>query len=175
MLKLEDAENGFDVFFKRFELSKQFVDFVKSSLPCTIKTSKQFVSANERDNTAHVKTTIAISIPKICKDDLVRIPMKLAKQLGGCCQLLICTKVTSLIHFVDVNSFRKYSLTATQYFLYESMIITYPLKIWGKMFQILDCQATKTVEGNLQYPIYSLSIMKQDQFKEIYARSHFKQ
>ena len=41
--------------------------------------SKQLISHNERNNTSNVKTTASITLPKICKDDLVWIPHKLAK------------------------------------------------------------------------------------------------
>ena len=79
MLKVEDCDNGINFFFKNFNLGQKFCDFIKSSYPCTVKSSKQPVSHNEKDNTSNVKTTISITIAKICRDDLVKVPKKLSK------------------------------------------------------------------------------------------------
>ena len=79
MIKIEDADNGLDMFFKTADFARNFVSFVKSTLPCSVKNSKQLISTNERNNTANVKNSFSVIIPKICKDDLVRIPRKLAQ------------------------------------------------------------------------------------------------
>ena len=37
----------------------------------------------------------------LCKDDLVVLPPKLARQLGNICPLVLIERVTSLVHLVD--------------------------------------------------------------------------
>jgi NMD protein affecting ribosome stability and mRNA decay len=57
----------------------RLVDFLKSRYPTSIKVSSKLISHNERENTSNLKITYSCSIPKICKDDIVHIPRKMAK------------------------------------------------------------------------------------------------
>lgn len=61
--------------------------------PTKVKTSKQLISTDIHSNLYNYKYTFYIELPKICRDDLVIIPNKLKSQLGGCNQILICSKV----------------------------------------------------------------------------------
>jgi nonsense-mediated mRNA decay protein 3 len=79
VLKVEPAEHGVDFFFKSENDSIRYLDYIKSNLPVLMKNSKQLISHNERDNTSNIKTTFSMTIPKICRDDLVKIPPKLCK------------------------------------------------------------------------------------------------
>jgi len=51
-----------------------------------------------------------IEIPKICKDDLVILPQRLCKELGGVNSLGICYKVTNKLHMFDPITMQKYAL-----------------------------------------------------------------
>lgn len=79
IMKTEEVDSGIDFFFSHETDALRFADFFKSRLPISCKSSKQFISHNEQNNTSVVKVTYSIIIPKICKDDLVRIPRKLSK------------------------------------------------------------------------------------------------
>ena len=78
-LKTETAQNGLDIFFSNEHDAQRLVDHLKGRYPTVVKNSKQLISHNQQNNTATVKLTFSIVIPKICKDDLIRIPNKLAK------------------------------------------------------------------------------------------------
>lgn len=79
IIKTEEVEGGVDVFFGSENDATRLVDFLKGRLPLSLKTSSKLISHNERDNTSNIKTTYSCLIPKICKDDLIRIPKKLSK------------------------------------------------------------------------------------------------
>lgn len=68
-----------DVFFSSESDAIRLVDFLKSKFPTLNKTSSKLISYNERDNITNLKITHSCTIPKICRDDLVRIPRKLSK------------------------------------------------------------------------------------------------
>lgn len=114
-LRIETADQGFDLFYRNEQDAHGCLNYIKSHLPVTSKTSSQFISHNERDNTTNVKTTHALIIPKICKDDLLLMHPKWAKPLG-CSTLLLCVKVTSQLYFLDMTNNRKLVITPTQFF-----------------------------------------------------------
>ena len=67
-------------------------------------------------------------MPKICRDDLVLIPKRLAKEFGGVNSIGICYKVTTKIHMFDPITMKKYCLNSNQYFNFENEIHIIPLK-----------------------------------------------
>jgi len=79
-------------------------------------------------NIFNYKYAYSLDIPKICRDDLVIIPPKLRNLLGGCSQVLICSKITSAVRFVDPISSKFVDMTANVYFQYESEMMMVPLK-----------------------------------------------
>ena len=68
-----------DLYFRNEHDASQCLNYIKSHMPVTYKMSKQFISHNERDNTSNVKTTYALIVPSICKDDLLLIHPKWTK------------------------------------------------------------------------------------------------
>ena len=78
-MKVKPCDNGVDFFFKSESESVKFLDYIKSNLPIQLKASKQLISHNEQNSTSNVKTSFSIIIPKVCRDDLVKIPQKLCK------------------------------------------------------------------------------------------------
>ena len=70
-----------------------------------MKNSKQLISHDESSNVFSYKYTFSVNLPKICRNDLVIIPKKLAKELGGTSQLLLCIKVAQHIGLIDLNNF----------------------------------------------------------------------
>lgn len=64
------------------------------------------------------------------------------------------------MHFLDVATFKKVSINATQYFLFEVDIQIFPLKVWGKKFTVLDCEVKEPESAN-RFPSYGLTFMKE--------------
>ena len=163
ILKTSDVENGVNFYFASEKDTVNFVDFFKSHLPTSIKSSKQLISHNEQNNVSNMKNTISITLPKICKDDLVRIPRKLSKELGSCCEALLCTKVSTYLHFLDLRTFKKIQISGTQYFLFENQLEIFTLKNYGKKFNVLDCEENKNKnEKEGFYHKFSLTLMREE-------------
>jgi nonsense-mediated mRNA decay protein 3 len=139
VLKSEEVEGGVDLFFASENEAARVLEFLKSRFPVVVKSAGKLVSYNERNNTANLKVTHSCQLPKVCRDDLVLIPRRLSKELGSCCQFLLCTKVSSYLHFLDPISFRKLQISATQYFMHESEIVVYTTRVYGRRFTVLDC------------------------------------
>jgi nonsense-mediated mRNA decay protein 3 len=84
------------------------------------------------------KYTFSVTLPKLCKNDLVIIPRKLAKELGGCSQLLLCEKVAESMGFIDLLRFNYVLMSSAQYYHYEDDIHMLPLHQYKTQFEILD-------------------------------------
>ncbi len=61
----------------------RLVDFVKSKFPTKIQKSRKLVSHDVKSNTFKFKHVFCVDLPKVCKNDLVIIPKRLAKVCGG--------------------------------------------------------------------------------------------
>lgn len=123
-----------------------------------MKNSKQLISHNERDNTSNVKTTFSMTIPKICRDDLVKIPPKLCKEYGNCSPILLCLKVTKYLYFMDITNYKKIIMSATQYFHYEDYIQIFVPKIYAKEYLVLNNEGLRNEETNNIHATYGIVV-----------------
>ena len=84
-----------------------------------MKDSKELISHDIHTGVADYKYTTIIEMPKICKDDLIILPIGLAKELGGVNSLGVCYKISLQIHCYDPVTLRCYEISNKQYFSYE--------------------------------------------------------
>lgn len=103
-------------------------------MPISRKDSKQLISHDQSSNVFTYKYTYSIEIPKVCKNDLILLPKKLAKELGGCSQLVLCYKIGRTIGLVDLNTFNYVNMSTIQYQHYEKDIQLLPLSKYKKEF-----------------------------------------
>jgi nonsense-mediated mRNA decay protein 3 len=83
-----------------------------------VKTAKQLISADNHSNTANYKFTYVADIAMVCKDDLVALPLKLARQLGNMPPLCLVTQVSSSIHVIDPFSMQRAEIDNDKYWRY---------------------------------------------------------
>ncbi|KAJ0402209.1 hypothetical protein P43SY_008073 [Pythium insidiosum] len=98
---IESHPDGVDFFFTERNHALRFVDFLRESVPLKLKTAKKLISADNHSNTHNYKFTYSIEIAPVCKDDLVVLPVKLARLLGNISCLCLVQSVTSSIHVID--------------------------------------------------------------------------
>ena len=79
------------------------------------KISRQVISHDVKQDTALTKHTISCELAPICRDDLVILPPKLAKELGGIGPVVLVYKVTTSVHIVDIHTMRTHEIDATNY------------------------------------------------------------
>ena len=79
------------------------------------KASEQLLSSDTHSNTANFKYTYSVEIIPICKDDLVCIPPKLAKQMANISPLTVCSRVGNSIHLLDPSTLQSCEVTSPIY------------------------------------------------------------
>lgn len=79
------------------------------------KSSEQLLSSDTHSHTANFKFTYSVEIIPICKDDLVCIPPKQARQLSNINSLTICIRVGSSIQLLDPATLQSCDITSQVY------------------------------------------------------------
>ena len=91
------------------------VDRCRALIRSRSKTSERLLSADTHSNTANFKFTYSVEIVTICKDDLVCLPPKLARQLGNIDPLTICTRVGNSLHLLHPSTLQSCELISSTY------------------------------------------------------------
>jgi nonsense-mediated mRNA decay protein 3 len=79
------------------------------------KTSERLLSADTHSNTANFRFTYSVEIVPICKDDLVCLPPKVARQLGNIDPLTVCTRVANSLHLLHPSTLQSCELIGSTY------------------------------------------------------------
>lgn len=93
-INIKEVKDGLDFFFAQRPHALQFVSFLQGSVPSRSVTSQQLISTDIRSNTANYKFTYSVELSPICKDDLIILPLNLAKQMGSISPLVLATRVS---------------------------------------------------------------------------------
>ncbi|KYQ94057.1 60S ribosomal export protein [Tieghemostelium lacteum] len=111
-LNIKEKPDGLDFFFANRAHALKFVDFISAITPVRTKKSEQLISADEQSNTANYKHTFSVEIVPLSKDDIVCLPPKVCNALGNIGPIVVVTKVSNLIHFIDPNTLQTAEIAA---------------------------------------------------------------
>ncbi|KIJ36975.1 hypothetical protein M422DRAFT_232171 [Sphaerobolus stellatus SS14] len=114
-ISVKEVKDGLDFFYSQRSHAIKMTDFLAGVVPVRMKASEQLISADTHTNTANFKYSYSVEIAPICKDDLVVIPLKLARSLGNMSQLAVCTRVGNSIHLTDPATLQTCEVTASVY------------------------------------------------------------
>ena len=97
-------KDGLDFFYSQRNHAEKFVDFLTSVAPVRSKKSQELISMDIHTSTKSYKFSFSVELVPICKDDLVALPIKLAKQIGNIAPLTICHRVGTSINLLDPST-----------------------------------------------------------------------
>ena len=97
-------KDGLDFFYSQRNHAEKFVDFLTSVAPVRSKKSQELISMDIHTSTKSYKFSFSVELVPICKDDLVALPIKLAKQIGNIAPLTICHRVGTSINLIDPST-----------------------------------------------------------------------
>lgn len=113
---IKTRHDGLDFYFQHKTHALHLIDFLSSFLPLRQKTSEQLVSADIQNGTAKYKHTFCLELAPICRYDLVCLPPKLVKTLGGgMSPLCVCTRVTNSLHLMDPRTLHSIEVSGMVY------------------------------------------------------------
>ncbi|OJJ37602.1 hypothetical protein ASPWEDRAFT_461271 [Aspergillus wentii DTO 134E9] len=103
-VNIKEAKDGLDFFFAKRNHAEKMVDFLTSVAPAKTKKSQELISMDIHTSTKSYKFTYSMELIPICKDDLVALPIKLARSLGNISPLTLCYRVGSSVNLLDPNT-----------------------------------------------------------------------
>lgn len=82
---------------------------------CRTKHNRQLISHDEQNSDYFYKYTNFVELAPICRDDLVILPPKIQKALGGIGPLILVYKMTTCVHVVDIKTMRTHEIASPKY------------------------------------------------------------
>lgn len=137
--------DGLDFYFLRRSQAIRFTSFLNHVVPIRYKQADHLVSHDANSNVYRYKYTFSVEIMPICKDDLVCLPRKLAKQLGGIGPLVLVSKVSMAITLIDPFTLQTAELSAGLYWKYPFQALMSVKQ--GTEFFVLDVEKTQERKG----------------------------
>lgn len=144
-ISIQEAKDGLDFFYSQRNHATKMVDFLSAVAPIKAKKSEELVSIDTQSGLSSYKFSFSIEIAPICRDDLVVLPKKLANQLGNISRLVICSKVSNSIHFIDPMNLQTADLPANIYWRSPFMSLLDVTQLVE--FVVLDVEPTGDIKG----------------------------
>ncbi|CAB4421389.1 unnamed protein product [Rhizophagus irregularis] len=114
-INIKEVKDGLDFFYSNRSHAVKMVEFLNAVAPVRTKTSEQLISTDIHSNTSNYKFTYSVEIVPICRDDLICLPLKVARSLGNISPLVICYRVGNSIHVMDPNTLAVSEITTSTY------------------------------------------------------------
>ncbi|KAF4455569.1 nuclear export sequence-containing nonribosomal [Fusarium albosuccineum] len=114
-LNIREAKDGIDFFFSHKNQAEKFIDFLNSVVPSKVKASQELISQDVHTSKKSFKFTYSVELVPICKDDLVAMPIKMAKQNGNISPLLLCHKIGTSVYLVDPQTLQTCDISSPIY------------------------------------------------------------
>ncbi|VDC05606.1 unnamed protein product [Peniophora sp. CBMAI 1063] len=114
-ISVKEVRDGLDFYYANRSHAQKMVEFLAGVVPVRSKTSEQLLSSDTHSGTANFKYTYSVEIAPICKDDLVALPLKLARQLGNISPLVVASRIGNSIHVLDPATLQSAELSAASF------------------------------------------------------------
>lgn len=144
-ISIQETKDGLDFFYSQRNHAVRMVEFLNAVSPIKSKRSEELISIDTQSGSSSYKFTFSVEIAPICRDDLVVLPKKLANSLGNISRLVVCSKVTNTIQFLDVNTLQTSDLLSLVYWRspFPSLLDATQLI----EFIVMDVEPTGDVKG----------------------------
>jgi nonsense-mediated mRNA decay protein 3 len=114
-INIKEVKDGLDFYYDQRNQAEKFVDFLTSVAPVRAKKSEELISMDIHTSTKSYKLSFSVELVPICKDDLVAIPLKLARQIGNIPPLTLCYRVGTAINLIDPNTLQMADVSSPVY------------------------------------------------------------
>ncbi|RFU33733.1 hypothetical protein B7463_g2599, partial [Scytalidium lignicola] len=114
-INIKEVKDGLDFFFAARNTAEKFVDFLSSVVPVRSKKSQELISQDIHTSTKSYKFSFSVELVPILKDDLVVLPIKLAKQMGNISPMGLCYRIGTAVNLLDPNTLQTAEINAPIY------------------------------------------------------------
>lgn len=114
-INIKEVKDGLDFFFAARNTAEKFVDFLNSVVPVRAKKSQELISMDIHTSAKSYKFTFSVEIVPIVKDDLVVLPIKLAKQMGNISPVGLCYRIGTAVNILDPSTLQTAEISTPIY------------------------------------------------------------
>ena len=147
-INIKETKDGLDFFFAHRNHAEKFVDFLNSVAPVKKKVSQELISMDIHTSAKSYKFCFSVELVPICKDDLVALPTKLAKQIGNISPLTLCYRVGTSINLLDPQTLQTADVPSPIYWRSPFASIADVQELVE--FIVMDIELTKTSKGRFR-------------------------
>ncbi|KAH8129378.1 NMD3-domain-containing protein [Trichoderma asperelloides] len=144
-LNIKEAKDGIDFFFSVRNQAEKFVDFLNSVVPVKVKAAQELISMDTHTSKKSYKFTFSAEIVPVCRDDLVALPIKMAKQSGNISPLVLCHKIGTAVYLMDPQTLQTAEVSASLYWRAPFTALADAMELVE--FIIMDIEPTPTRNG----------------------------
>ncbi|KAJ4864949.1 NMD3 domain-containing protein [Trichoderma afarasin] len=144
-LNIKEAKDGIDFFFSVRNQAEKFVDFLNSVVPVKVKSSQELISMDTHTSKKSYKFTFSAEIVPVCRDDLVALPIKLAKQASNISPLVLCHKIGTAVYLMDPQTLQTAEVSASIYWRAPFTALADAMELVE--FIVMDIEPTPTRKG----------------------------
>ncbi|KAK6456090.1 putative nonsense-mediated mRNA decay protein [Scheffersomyces xylosifermentans] len=144
-ISIKEAKDGLDFFYSKQNHAAKMLDFLQAVVPIKAKKSEELVSVDTQSGSSSYKFSYSVELVPVCRDDLVVLPKKLAHSMGNISRLVLCSKISNSVHFIDTNTLQHCELPAPIYWRapFASLLDVTQLV----EFIVLDVEPTGEIRG----------------------------
>ena len=145
-ISITESKDGLDFFYAQKNHAAKMIDFLEAVVPIKYKKSEELISQDTHTGSSTYKFSYSVEIAPICRDDLVVLPKKLASHLGNISRLVLCSKISNSIQFLDPCTLQTADISASVYWrdAFPSLAEISQLV----EFIVLDVESTGYSRGN---------------------------
>ncbi|KAI9799805.1 MAG: ribosome-binding protein [Sarcosagium campestre] len=114
-INIKEVKDGLDFYFAQRNQAEKFVDFLSSVTPVRSKKSQELISMDIHTSTKSYKFTFSVELLPVCKDDLLALPISLAKNSGNIAPLTLCYRVGTSMNVLDPNTLQTADISTQSY------------------------------------------------------------
>lgn len=144
-INIKEVNDGIDFFFSQRNNAEKFVDFLRSVVPIRTKKSQELISMDIHTSSRSFKFTFSCELVPICRDDLVALPLKLAKQIGDISPITLCYRIGTSVNIIDPYSLQTADISSQVYWRTPFTPIADVKDLVE--FIVMDIEPTNVVQG----------------------------
>lgn len=114
-INIKEIHDGIDFFFAQRNHAEKFVEFLSSVAPVRTKKSQELISTDIHTSSKSYKFSFSVELVPICRDDLVALPIKLARQMGNISPLTLCYRIGTSVNLIDPQTLQTTDISPPTY------------------------------------------------------------
>jgi len=157
-INIKELNTGLDLYYSHRSHALKAVDFLNNVVPLRYKASEHLVSHDASSNTFNYKYSFMAEIAPVCRNDLVVLPPKVQAHFGGMGPVVICTKISNVLQFVDPNTLQVATLNSTLY--WKSPFRSVAQDKHGTEFMVIDVEPSHITYGKFMLAEVTLARLR---------------